>query len=180
MNRITGKNSSNNTSVNTFNNIDYFDTDFEKVPCDIPGCNKILYTSTDPRLSSSAHNGQRLLLDSIPLNGKVQVWETDKIKSYESVYNSYKDIKGGSNTYYYNKHLAVPFIPILFSERSNVPHDYIDPMDSFKPHYTYCTTTDGKHNLTWLRDSTFHREDLMSKQIWNRNQTNYEVNYLQK
>jgi len=179
MNKITCKNSSNNTSecINTFNNLEYFDTDFERVP---NSGNKILYTSTDPRLVSSAHNGQRILLDSIPLNGKVQVWETDKIKSYDSVYNSYKDIKGGSNTYYYDKYLAVPFIPQLFSERSIQKHDYIDPMDSFKPHYTYCTTTDGKHSLTWLRDSTFHREDLMSKQIWNRNQTNYEVNYLQK
>ena len=54
-----------------------WDTDFEKVPCvsqsarDV--CNKVAFVSQDPRLVSSAHSGQRLALDNIPLNGKVQV-----------------------------------------------------------------------------------------------------------
>jgi len=55
-----------------------------------------------------------------------------------------------------------------------VKEDYVDPMDSYKPHYCRASM-DNKNCLSWIRDSQFHREDLMSKQIWNRNQTNYEV-----
>jgi hypothetical protein len=157
-----------------------WDTDFEKIPCvsqsarDV--CNKVAFVSQDPRLVSSAHSGQRLALDNIPLNGKVQVWDTPYIAGYRAAsYGSYSNIHGGQNTYYYGKDLAVPFISELFIKPGLVvKEDYVDPMDSYKPHYCRASM-DNKNCLSWIRDSQFHREDLMSKQIWNRNQTNYEV-----
>jgi len=162
------------------NVLNSWDTDFEKVPCisqsarDV--CNKVAFVSQDPRLVSSAHSGQRLALDNIPLNGKVQIWDTPYIAGYKAAsYDSFSDIHGGQNTYYYNKDLAVPFISELFIQPGLVvKEDYVDPMDSYKPHYCRASM-DNKNCLSWIRDSQFHREDLMSKQIWNRNQTNYEV-----
>ena len=164
------------------NTLTSWDTDFEQVPCvsqDVHGgsvCNKVAFVSQDPRLVSPAHSGQRLALDNIPLNGKVQVWETPYIAGYRAAgYNSYSDIHGGQNTYYYGKDLAVPFISELFIKPGLVvKEDYVDPMDSYKPHYCRASM-DNKNCLSWIRDSQFHREDLMSKQIWNRNQTDYAV-----
>ena len=157
-----------------------WDTDFEKVPCvsqsarDV--CNKVAFVSHDPRLVSPAHSGQRLALDNIPLNGKVQVWDTPYIEGYRAAsYDTYSNIHGGQYTYYYGKDLAVPFISELFIKPGLVvKEDYVDPMDSYKPHYCRASM-DNKNCLNWIRDSQFHREDLMSRQIWNRNQTNYEV-----
>ncbi len=161
------------------NALNSWDTDFKEIPCSTRDgsqvCNKIAYLSQDPRLVSPAHSGQRMALDNVPLNGKVQVWETPYIAGYPNVYNSYSDIHGGQNTYYYNKELATPFIPQIFVQPGLVmKENYIDPMDSYKPHYCRAAM-DNKNCLSWIRDSQFHREDLMSKQIWNRNQTNYEV-----
>jgi hypothetical protein len=163
------------------NSLDSWDTDFKKTTCDTQEgkqvCTKDVFVSDDPRLVSPAHSGQRLVLDNVPLNGKVQVWETPYIPEYPSVYNSYSDIHGGQNMYYYSKNLAVPFISELFIKPDLiVKEQYIDPMDSYKPHYCSRVSLDNKNCLNWIRDSQFHREDLMSKQLWNRNQTNYEVN----
>jgi hypothetical protein len=162
------------------NTLTSLDDDFDKIPCvsqGARGCSKEAFVSQDPRLVSPAHGGQRLALDNIPLNGKVQVWETPYITGYKATsMNSYSDIHGGQNTYYYNKELATPFISELFIQPGLVvKEDYFDPMDSYKPHY-YRVSMDNKNCLSWIRDSQFHREDIMSKQLWNRNQTNYEVN----
>jgi hypothetical protein len=167
----------NYVRINTLNS---YDTDFKKIPCTSEEgkrvCNDFTYVSQDPRLVSPAHSGQRLALDNIPLNGKVQMWETPYITGYPNVYNSYSDIHGGQNTYYYNKDLATPFISELFIQPGIVfKEDYVDPMGSYKPHYCR-KPVETKNCLSWIRDSQFHREDLMSKQIWKRNQTNYEVN----
>lgn len=177
--RMSVRHDGGNSSYVRMNTLTSWDTDFEKIPCVSQAardtCNKTAYVSQDPRLLSPAHSGQRLALDNIPLNGKVQVWETPYIAGYPNVYNSYSDIHGGQKTYYYGKDLAVPFISQLFVQPGLVvKEDYIDPMDSYKPHYCRASM-DNKNCLNWIRDSQFHREDLMSKQIWNRNQTNYEV-----
>lgn len=162
------------------NTLTSWDTDFEQIPCVSEAardtCNKVAFVSQDPRLVSPAHSGQKLTLDNIPLNGKVQVWDTPYIAGYKPTYKaSYSDIRGGQNTYYYNKQLATPFIPELFIQPGLVvKEDYVDPMDSYKPHYCR-VSMDNKNCLNWIRDSQFHREDLMSKQIWNRNQNSYEV-----
>ena len=163
------------------NALNSWDTDFEKIPCKSQtardACNnEFAIVSQDPRLVSPAHGGQRIVLDDIPLNGKVQVWDIPYIAGYSAEsYDSYSDINRGQNTYYYSKDLATPFISELFVKQGMaVKEHYVDPMDSYKPHYCRARI-DHENYLSFIRDSQFHREDLMSKQMWKRNQTNYEV-----
>lgn len=180
------------------NALNSWDDDFIPIPCNNSVCNKITYLSTDPRLISASHNGDKLALDAIPRNGKVQFncngpinpricngKSIDSIDGYKKVYNNYSDINGGDITYYYASDLANPFIPQLFTCNKKIlskgakplvtKEHYIDPMDSYKPHY--CREPIYSQNcLNWIKDSQFHREDLMSKQLWNRNQSNFEVN----
>lgn len=162
------------------NVLDSWDDDFKKVACDKTTesrrvCDEYAYVSRDPRLVSSAHSGQRLALDNIPLNGKVQISDTPYIAGYPNVYDTYSDIHGGQVEYYYDKQLASPFISQLFVNPGLVTRErYVDPMDSVKPHYCR-VSLDNKNCLSWIRDSQFHREDLMSKQIWKRNQTDFAV-----
>lgn len=176
------------------NALNSWDDDFIPIPCDASaralGCNKITYLSTDPRLISSSHNGDKLALDTVPRNGKVQTFGASPgavgalaLNGYKNVYNNYSDIDGGDISYYYARDLATPFIPQLFACNKKIftprkplimKEHYIDPMDSYKPHY--CREPIYSQNcLNWIKDSQFHREDLMSKQLWNRNQSNFEV-----
>lgn len=184
-----------NNSESSYIRLNYlnsWDDDFVPVKCPKTkcGCNNIAYLSTDPRLISSTHNGDKLVLDTIPRNGKVQFCNGNgpaDIESYKPVYNTYSDIRGGDISYYYGQDLATPFIPQLFVQNkqtiqpgttvckpSIIKEHYIDPMDSYKPHY--CREPVFTQNcLTWIKDSQYHREDLMSKQLWNRNQNNFQV-----
>lgn len=167
------------------NQLTSYDKDFEEIlyPCSSSGCEKTVWTSTDPRLISSAHNGQRLVLDRPPLNGKLTMPEVARHCGYPNVYNTYSDIHGGQIRYYYDKQLAVPFIPQLFNTSGLVvKENYIDPMDSHKPHYSRVDASsnnpcDGDGScLSWIRDSQFHREDMMAKQLWRRNQQDFATN----
>ncbi|MGL5962212.1 MAG: hypothetical protein ACRCZ0_09720 [Cetobacterium sp.] len=176
------------------NALNSWDDDFISIPCNNSVCNKITYLSTDPRLISVSHNGDKLALDTIPRNGKVQFGAVapcicneknpTEIDGYKKVYNNYSDINRGDIIYYYASDLANPFIPQLFTCNKKIlskgtkplvtKDHYIDPMNSYKPHY--CREPIYSQNcLNWIKDSQFHREDLMSKQLWNRNQSNFEV-----
>lgn len=192
------------------NYLNSWDDDFVPIKCETNdcSCNEIAYLSTDPRLISSSHNGDKLALDTIPRNGKIQALsrpigqfncgpygsngdvcdepEPADIESYKPVYNTYSDIRGGDISYYFGQDLATPFIPQLFVQNAQtfqpsplrrppiIKEHYIDPMDSYKPHY--CREPVYSQNcLNWIKDSQYHREDLMSKQLWNRNQNNYQV-----
>lgn len=191
------------TDINTpeyirLNYLNSWDDDFVPIKCNTVQndcyCNDIAYLSTDPRLVSSSHNGDKLALDTIPRNGKIQfncnnnlnICNTNNkgpedIISYKPVYNTYSDISGGDINYYFEKDLATPFIPQLFvspgPKGSITKEYYIDPMDSYKPHY--CREPIYTENcLSWIKDSQYHREDLMSKQLWNRNQNNFQVDII--
>jgi hypothetical protein len=132
-----------------------------------------------------AHNGEMIALDEIPRNGKVPInyveagvggWITQDGRYIPNpAPNVFGDI-----LYYYDEDLSKPFINQLFREPSVVIKDmYVDPMGTYKPHYyKFPKLNDncgviGNNCLTWIRDSQFHREDLTSKQIWNRNQNDF-------
>jgi hypothetical protein len=125
------------------------------------------------------HNGETLLLNYPPRNGKVQALENEqqRLAPTLQIYNTLSDVKRGDVTYYYGRDMSAPFIPQLFVRPSVVvKEDYVDPMGSYKPHWHRASLGTPTNCLSWIRDSEFHREDLMSKQIWNRNQTDYAVN----
>ncbi len=151
------------------NKLSTYDTDFTPY--------QGVWVSTDPRLVSSAHSGQRIALDAPPINGKLQPHDIPRDRpGYKDIYNGYPEIGGGQIRYYIDKELAEPFINPLFIKPEVVRREnYVDPMGSCKPHY-YRASLDTKNCLNWIRDSQFHREDLMSKQLWRRNQTSYETN----
>lgn len=139
------------------------------------------YTSPDPRLISSAHDGQRLTLDYPPLNGKVlpnDVYE--QRRGYCPFYNSYSQMTGGQIGYYIDPSLAKPFIGELFVDpnRPVFLDLFVDPMGSVKPHYIRNYGGDPlacPAQLTFIRDTIRHREDLMARALWKRNQTSYET-----
>jgi hypothetical protein len=166
---------------------------FAPVNCSDTSCNRTVYASNDPKLCSSGHSGQRIVLDKPPTNGDLFTTKgLDPSIEYSASStgysdNTYMNLKKGSITYYYDTQLSTPFIPQLFDlDHRIVKETYIDPMGVCKPHYIYIPTTLGSPTASpppcttgcpvWLRDSQLHREDLMSKQLAKTNQNNYEVN----
>jgi len=160
-------------------------------------CSNPSYVSSDPRLKHMGHNGETITLDALPRNGKVPIKciatrQTNTPKAYPSttpyitgwtnqddayIPNPAPDVAQGDILYYYDEELSMPFINQLFIEPSTVIKDiYFDPMGTYKPHYYKIPLCAGSNNcLSWIKDSQFHREDLMSKQIWNRNKNNFGV-----
>lgn len=130
---------------------------------------------SDPRLISAAHSGQRLTLDAPVRNGTVAMATVyDDRPGYNTNYDDFHQIRGGDILYYYDSSIGVPFIKPLFEEGRFLKTNYIDPMGTIKPHFERPAADNvcGKGGgLTWLRDSQYQRADIMSRQIWNRNQT---------
>lgn len=157
------------------NKLRSFDKDFSRDPRD-----NSVWVSPDPRLFS-AIRAQRLVLDSPPLNGKVRandVYNDEFVYDIPPQYRSYQDITNGQIRYYLSKDLAKPFVSQLFSPPVNyfVRYNYADPMGSVKPHYERCSTVYPNSCLSSVNDSQAHREDIMSRLLWKRNQTDYGVN----
>lgn len=149
------------------------DPDFE-----FTGCG---YTSPDPRLTSAAHDGQRLVLDRPPINGKVMPRDVYRSRpGYCPFYGSYAQIGGGQIGYYIDPTLARPFVSPLFVDPDKPTYldMYVDPMGTVKPHYLRHYGPDPlacPAQLTFVRDTNRQREDIMARAIWKRNQTNYET-----
>lgn len=157
------------------------DPDFDPVRCS--GCatgnqSDVVWTSPDPRLQSSAHNGTRITLDSPPLNGKLGPYEIYQDRpGYGSNYKDYTDINGGQISYYIDTQLAKPFISQNFTGPAGVLLDnYYDPMGTYKPHYYRLPERKcGNSCLSFIDDTNYHRQDLLSRQLWKRNQTSYQT-----
>jgi hypothetical protein len=133
---------------------------------------------SDPRLISSAHSGQRLLLDAPVLNGTVKMANVYRdCTGYASVYNSLADIGGGQISYYYDTEIGKPFIEPLFDDSAVIKTDYIDPMGTYKPHYYRDATRVCGTGLSFLADTQFQRQDVLASQIWSRNQTYPLLNF---
>jgi hypothetical protein len=129
------------------------------------------YTSSfqDPRLISSAHSGQSLLLDAPVLDGSVKMSNVydNRITKYDNL----SDIELGNVYYYYDMNLMKPYYTPLFSKEVAVKYNYVDPMGTVKPHYDMIADTNYNYKLSFLKDTQNHRQDLLSKNMWNRNQT---------
>ncbi len=155
-------------------------------------CGPCNYTSADPRLISSGHNGQVLILDQPPYNGKVDFNTFEEIYKPRPAYDHYEKVDyeaftDGQVQYYINPTLATPFIPEIFSCGPlcyYTPEPYVDPMGSAKPHYNLWLADRGQaplqdhgpaDELTWITDSTAHRESIMATQQARRNQERYDL-----
>lgn len=163
--------------------------DFQRFECSgQQGCPKVQYASKDPRLISVPHGGQVMTLDRPPYDSSVKLSQvaTDKhLDAYGQNYSGYSDINAGHYTYYINRSREDPFYPPNFTISANaIGTLYQDPMGAIRPQYTRkplkCNNplnTKKDHydgGLSWIQDSTEHREDLLSYQMRKRNEQRYE------
>jgi hypothetical protein len=149
------------------------------------------YISSDPRLISSVHMGQKLVLDRPSVDSNLtmkQVLDDKTLDTYSKpYYASYNDINTGYITYYIDSSIKDVLFNPLFTDKSYVDgYDYVDPMETIKPHYTRrninyiqdsVNTPDNNYedNLSWINDSTEHREDIINKQMAIINQQKYSA-----
>lgn len=148
-------------------------------------------TSNDPRLFNAAHQ-RWLTLDRAPADSSKKLTEipTDKtLDKYGQYYKSYSDINAGHVTYYVDKELEDPFFKPNYANTGDVNGVlYKDPMGAMKPQYSFKNLKDDdpvnsaireKYDgeLSWIQDSTNHRQDLMSLQQRKHNEQNWQYRY---
>jgi len=167
--------------------VDKYSKDFGKT---INQMGQTVYGSNayDGRLVSVPHGGQVTFLDRPPLTGKPKDGNLSLDKSldnYGQFYRTYKDIKEGDITYYFDESRIDPYYNPLFTISSKVTKTlFKDPMGSVKPEYGRTplvnrdmmnTTRDNyQGGLSSIMDSNSHREDIMAKQMVKINQSRWE------
>ena len=113
-NQIEPNNKNGSTFLNPTNISKSYASDFYAIDCSkspIGNFNGIGYSSTDPRLISSMHNGQVLVLDKPPIDENIKlknVYTDPRLKYYGQKYNDYRDINSGQILYYvYNSYFQI-------------------------------------------------------------------------
>ena len=161
-----------------------FSTSFNQEKTNNETCNSIAYTNLDPRLYSAARN-QRLVLDNPPIQSKrnLNMINNDtSLNSYGKRYTDYQSINAGQIVYYLNNSTkGVDLTPVFTTPSYIHGYDYKDPMDSIKPQYvrtplintSKCNTGNKQGNLSFINDTTAHREDIMHYQMAVNNRQKY-------
>lgn len=150
-------------------------------------CKGKTFFNSDPRLCSAAE--RCIKLDIPPLNSThpLKTLSTDKsLDGYGQKYKSYSDVNAGQYLYYIGKEREDVFYEPLFSKKAIVVGKlYKDPMGAIKPHYDRVPIENpvligqksgnvcGDFCLSYIKDSQFHREDLLSRQMHRRNEQRY-------
>jgi hypothetical protein len=154
--------------------------------CPTSACNGITYTNMDARLLNAA-GPTRLQLDRPPLIGTLKLNTLNQNKNldgYGQNYKSYADINAGQCLYYISHDREDAFYKPLFSTQATIVSAlYKDPMGAMKPQYDRIPNKKydpvlgecGNQNecLSWIRDSQFHREDMLALQMRKRNEQRY-------
>jgi hypothetical protein len=152
--------------------------DFRKVICG----NSSTYTSADPRLTDTIRN-HHLHLDTPPLVSTLNedfknIYTSTELDKHGRNYRTYSDIGAGNIVYYTTKERGDPFYSTLFSNPGHTTgHINVTPMGSIHPEYTRTVpkqnmlrqpkagTKEQDCGLSWIRDSSEHREDIISSQM---------------
>lgn len=171
---------------------DKFDCTFREINpkiCKGSSCKNITYISSDPRLYNAA-TADWLQLDRPPLitYSNIDLLSTNKeLNNYGQNYRSYQDINAGQILYYIPRDIEDSFFEPNFSEKAAVIGTlYKDPMDNMKPEYTripkslncfnrQCET--GNYCLSFINDTQYQREDILSKQLTIPNQQKYSARW---
>jgi hypothetical protein len=115
------------------------------------------YTNLDPRLLSAG--GSRIVLDKPPVSRIVK----PGINYTGKHYNSYKDIEGGSITYYTG--MENRYNSTVFPSKGRViSYIHEDPMGARTLHHDKISTYDSSYGLSFLRDTNFNRENIIASQ----------------
>ena len=144
------------------------------------------YVSSDPRLISAVHSGDKIILDRPPLFGEVKlkdIYTDPSLDNYGKRYRNYADIKTGQIMYYFDKSISGNYFnPVFVNESVAVGRNYRDPMDSYKPSYERLPVKDKnrqgyKECLSFLADTNESREDLISFQMKKMNRQKYAARW---
>jgi hypothetical protein len=155
-------------------------------------CEGTTYFNSDPRLYNAAA-GTWMQLDSPPVQvtNKIDSLNTDSsLDFYGQRYRSYADVNSGQILYYIDKEIENAFYKPIFSKKvTDIGFLYKDPMGNLKPEYNHvpnekydringdpCDVA-GEYGLSWMKDTQYHREDLLAKQMWKQNQEKYSARW---
>lgn len=127
----------------------------------------------------------------------MKIYDKDNLNNGKN-YRTYKDIDLGDITYYIDKDIQSEFFYPNFTIPSvSNGRVFKDPMDSYKPDYTReqmgglgkyndiqiqedidgKTVQTGYSNLSWIRDTNSHREDILAAQMAKINQERWMPRY---
>ena len=169
-----------------------YSKNFQKIQCNLGSNCQTAYMDSDPRLLS-AIRAEYLPLNAPPLQSSIDYRTVDsdnKLNNYGKHYKDYSDINAGQLVYYINNELAEPFYrPNFVTSANTISKVEKDPMGKLYPSYTREPLKDPDHLnttkkyydgcLSWIQDSTSHREDLMSKQMEKFNRHRWEPRWIQ-
>lgn len=130
------------------------------------------FVSSNPKTMEPVR-GIRMALDRPSTSGFVplsDIYTNPNLDEY-SPFN----VNNGQITYYVDDELKHPFYdPVFHMSRKTSRRAYTDPMGSEKPEYILEHSTrqvDRFSNLSFINDSSFHRENLMAAQQAKYNQS---------
>ena len=160
--------------------------------CPGSSCPGTTYLNSDPRLYN-AMAATWMQLDSPPLEStpKLDTLSTDNsLNRYGQGYKSYADVNAGQILYYIDRQTEDAFYEPLYSTKAKaVGTLYQDPMGAIKPQWErfpnekYDPILGNKYDIngyvgsSFMKDSQFHREDLLALQMRKHNETRYEPRY---
>lgn len=123
------------------------------------------YTSLNPK-TQRAVDGARVVLDRPSTTGSVRLKDvyTNPLLGRYTPFNMNK----GQVQYYIDNSIKDAYYePVYDIPSSTLKVPYVDPMTSFKPHYTRLISQKAVSEYSpysFIRDSTFYREDLTAAQ----------------
>lgn len=124
-----------------------------------------VYVSLNPKTMRYV-DGARVGLDRPSTTGSVPLSQIYKNPLLDR-YTPYNMDKGQIQYYIDNSIKDAYYKPVFDIPSKTVNVAYVDPMTSFKPHYILDInqkSIDNYSPYSWIRDSTFYRENLMASQ----------------
>uniref|UniRef100_A0A6C0KSA1 Uncharacterized protein n=1 Tax=viral metagenome TaxID=1070528 RepID=A0A6C0KSA1_9ZZZZ len=101
-----------------------------------------------------------------------------ELKNYGKNYKGYSTVTGGQIQYYIDNQQTEPFDrPIYGATTKAVGYMFKDPMDAVKPQFEKEYANNSFTSLSWLDDSTAHRDDIIALQQRKHNEQKYELVY---
>jgi ribosomal protein S27E len=171
--------------------LEKYSPEFQKMKCrDDKNCSTV-YASNDPRLIDIPRS-QVMPLNLPPIDGSVPLIDVNTssvLNNYGQGYRTYSDINAGQITYYVDKSIEDPFFKPNFVTSAEMSSAiYKDPMGGMKPQYERfplkcnnpINTDNTQHDycLSWMDDTTSHREDIMARQMRKRNEQRWEPRWV--
>ncbi len=169
----------------------YYAKDYQPINCvSDTSCSKG-YVSTDPRLISSVHQGQILILDRPPIDQGMKmsdIYTDPRMIEFGKKYINYQDIKAGDIMYYVDREredaLSYPNFTIPAKVTGVL---YSNPMNAIWPRYNrqpifdnnVLETTNRTYStgLSSLDDSNEFREEIMNMQMRPQDRTRYNTRW---